>query len=196
MEALTQIPTLEEHRADVRRRLLAEHHVASLRDLPVDPIGVEMLEYDQYEQARIHPIIAGLYDAIEAQDRLVARLGWIAPALALRSISMRVVGTDFHAHRVFAVAANAYRRAFAHTLFVAVRDHPAYRSSPVFPGTDIIVTPGWPALWASVPAFTYQAEPAPSVIGSQRPEIAALAAWLSAALVMLVWSGSRLRVSP
>jgi ABC-2 type transport system permease protein len=194
MDATSRIPTLEEHRADVRRRLLEQYHVTSLRDLPVDPIGVEMLESDQYELDTIHPIVTRLYDAIERQDGMVALLGRLNPSVAVRSLSMALADADFRAHRRFAEAADQYRRNFSEILHVAVRDHPAYRTSPVFPGTDIIVTPGSPELWAKVPAFTYQRPTAGSVFAAHVPELISMGAWLGAAAFLLSIVAARLAI--
>jgi ABC-2 type transport system permease protein len=173
---------------------LEQYHVTSLRDLPVDPIGVEMLESDQYELDTIHPIVTRLYDAIERQDGMVALLGRLNPAVAVRSLSMALADANFRAHRRFAEAADQYRRNFSEILHEAVRDHPAYRTSPVFPGTDIIVTPGSPELWAKVPAFTYQRPTAGSVVAAHVPELISMGAWLGAAAFLLSVVAARLAI--
>jgi ABC-2 type transport system permease protein len=192
IDAEARLPTLEELRADVRRRLLVQYGVQSLRDLPVDPIGVEMLETERLQIATVHPVFQQVYDALDRQANLVGRLGWFDPALAFQSLSMTLVGTDYEAHRRFVEAAEEYRRSFAHVLHLAVRDHPAYRTSPVFPGTDIIVTPGSPALWAQVPPFEYHRLSLGPTVARHLPEICSLVVWAAAAAVGLAFAAQHL----
>jgi ABC-2 type transport system permease protein len=179
----------------VRRRLLEQYHVSDLRDLPVDPIGVEMLEADEQLASTIHPLLTDIYDAMERQERLTRALGWLNPLLALRSLSMAMAASDVAAHRRFVDAAESYRRTFAHILHVATRDHPAYRTSPVFPGTDIIVTPGSPALWAQVPAFSYRAATFSEIIRVHASDFIILGAWVVVAALAASVATRRLRVA-
>jgi hypothetical protein len=65
----------------------------------------------------------------------------------------------------------------AQTLNEAIAYNPHYKDSPVFPGTDIIVSLAGPELWRRVPEFNYKLPLLPSVWPRAR----------NSALLMLCW---------
>jgi len=171
------VPTVEERRRAVRARLLEQYGLRNLRDLPVNPVGVELVEEDQDFERIWGDEIGQLYGAYARQDRIYASAGVLDPALAIQMWSAAAAETDNESRNRFRQAAEQYR----HALVLAMNDYlvhdPHYRTSPVFPGTDIIITTAGPELWASIPPFRYEI-PRFDPLGRSVWIVAALALWL------------------
>jgi ABC-2 type transport system permease protein len=177
MDANRKLPTVEERRAEVRKRLLTKYRVGSLRDLPVDPIGIELLEEAEQSDPVFHNLIAGVYDADRRQNRFHQFMGALFPVIAIQQISMTIAGTDLSAHLDFLDAAEEYRRSMNRMMNEAIAYNPRYKDSAVFPGTDIIVAQAGPDLWRKVPEFRYF----PSAVELLWPRLR------ESALLLLVW---------
>jgi ABC-2 type transport system permease protein len=72
--------------------LLQQYHAASLRDLPVDPIGIELLEEARDVEPVFDALSGSVYDAYEGQNRLYQAAGVLSPMLAIQSMSMMPAG--------------------------------------------------------------------------------------------------------
>jgi ABC-2 type transport system permease protein len=105
--------------------------------------------------------------------------------LALRSASMSFAGTDFAHHRNFARAAEEHRRNFVQLLNEdlmnnAIQSNPGYSAGP--------------ELWEKLPVFAPEPIAAHELWRGARRDILVLAGWLAAALGLLTFSATRLRV--
>jgi ABC-2 type transport system permease protein len=192
MEADRKMPTVEERRAAVRVHLLRQYGVQSLRDLPVDPIGVELSLDEADSEVLYGRLVEQVYDSYEEQNRWYRIGAIVSPLPAIQSLSMAVSRTDFDAYRDFTRAGERYRRAMITTLNNAIMHNPAYRTAPVFPGTDIIVTDAGPELWRSIPEFSYEPAGITTILARSRTALALLLGWMTFAAVLLFDSVRRL----
>jgi ABC-2 type transport system permease protein len=192
MDAARQMPTVEERRAVVRARLLNEYGASSLRDLPVDPIGIELEEEEQQSEPLYGGLVDSVYDSYDRQNRLYRIGAIVSPLLAVQSLSMAISRTDFAAYRDFANAGKQYRRGMIKTLNDGITYNPEYHSAPMFPGTDIVVAEAGRELWARIPRFEYQAPGLGVVLARSRTSLFLLLAWMIFAVVLMGNSMKRL----
>jgi ABC-2 type transport system permease protein len=190
--AQRQVMTVEERRAAVRKQLLEQYKVSSLRDLPVDPIGAELL-LENADEARVyHPRITGLRDIYESQNRFYEGISFAAPLLAIQALSMGLAGADTAAHRHFADAAEEYRTGFVYFLNDYILHDPKYKTSSTFPGTDLVITTAGPEVWARIPPFTYRQPDYVWAVLNHRIALCALSVWFAAGLVTTALSIRRI----
>lgn len=174
-----------DRRVDERRReLLARHGVATQAELP-GFAGISFQESEEYANGVLDRHYGPLHDTFERQNRLAQWVGFLAPSLAIRSVSMGLAGSDFAHHRHFASAAETYRRDLQRTL-----------------NGDIVLNqqPGQTyladaALWSRIPDFDYRAPSVDWVFGQQAPAVAALLTWLFGLLAALVLVARRIEVN-
>jgi ABC-2 type transport system permease protein len=167
------------------QRTLAEHKKTRVEDLPFNFQGLVMLESERMAGEVFDHHFGLLWDRLQAQDRAVAWAGIAAPMLALRSASMAFAGTDFAHHRNFARAAEEHRRNFVQLLNEdlmnnAIQTNPGYSAGP--------------ELWEKLPVFAPEPIAAHELWRGARRDILVLAGWLAAALGLLTFSATRLRV--
>jgi ABC-2 type transport system permease protein len=195
MDAARKMPTVEERRAVVRARLLNEYGKTSLRDLPVDPIGIELTEEEQESEPLYSGLVGLVYDSYEQQNQIFRAGAVLTPLLAVRPLSMAISVSDFTTYRDFAAACERYRRQMVQLLNDAITYNPNYRNGTVFPGTDIIVAEAGGELWQRVPEFRYEAPDALTILGRSRVSILLLAVWLALAGTALQFATRRLTVT-
>ena len=97
-------------REALTERLLEEHGVERVEDLPVNEVGVYLQESEQFGNRIFDRNDGALWDTFERQELVHEALAVAAPLLAVRTLSMGLAGTDVEQHRHFATAAEAYRR--------------------------------------------------------------------------------------
>ncbi len=160
-------------RAATTERLLTEHRVERIEDLPVNVSGVYLQESEEFGN-RIFDLHHGaLWDAFERQSAVHETLAVVAPLLAVRSLSMGLAGTDVEQHRHFATAAETYRRDVMRRmngdLAQNSRTGETYRAGP--------------ELWAETPRLDYAAPSLASVLGNRTLSILVLGTWLIGAVL-------------
>jgi ABC-2 type transport system permease protein len=116
-----------------------------------------------------------LFDTFERQNAVYQLGGYLAPLLAVRSLSMALAGTDFAHHRKFVQAAEEYRRGIQR-----VMNDDIVRSSRA----GVLYVAG-PELWSRVPEFEYRTPDAYWALRTQTFSLAALAAWAALAVLAL-----------
>lgn len=171
--------------AALRQSLLRDYHVTRVEDLPVNFRGVDYLDREEDTSAIWDRHYGRLWAAFDGQARVHQLAGFLAPLVAMRSLSMGLAGGDVHHHRHFAQAAEAYRREFVQHL----NGDLAYSSTSSELGYR-----GGSELWARVPPFVYRAPSLTSALVAQRESVAALAFWLLLGTGGLVVSMRTLRV--
>lgn len=162
-----------EHR---RTELLAEYEVERVEDLPINYNGWRLQVSEEYANQFFDRHYARLWDQFEAQDGLRQKAGFVAPILAVRSLSMALAGTDFSHFRRFAEQAELYRRELVAFLNGDLRDNAGPR------GFGYTQTEEF---WAHAPAFAYDAPDAGWALAGESASLAALLAWF---LVAGVWA--------
>ncbi len=178
METSAKLPTVEERRAELRSRLMKQYGVSSLRDLPVDPIGIELLEEARQVEPLFHAVIGRIYSAHEHQDHLYRLAGIVSPLVALQPLSMAIAGTDPMTHQEFLDAAERYRSRMVRTLNEAIAYNPRYKQSAVFPGTDIIISLAGAELWRRIPEFAFRARSFSALWSRTWASLLLLALWM------------------
>ncbi len=165
-----------------RARVLAQHGVTDVEALPVNWGGLVSMEGErlQGEVFRRH------MDAAQARERAQAATldgaAWLAPALALRRLSMALAGTDLPGHQAFVRAAEEHRYAMVQALN-ALHVHKIRRQD------DRAQRVGREH-WLAMPAF-HHAPPGPDW-PALLPAAGALLLWLLLPLALLPLAGRRL----
>jgi ABC-2 type transport system permease protein len=168
--------------AEIERRLERRRHevlkaydVSSIDAAPINFSGISLQEGEEHGNEVFDRHYGELFDAFERQNRLYQLGGYLAPLVAVRSLSMALAGTDFAHHRNFVRAAEDYRRSIQRVM----NDDITRRSRPgvlYVAGSD---------LWARVSDFTYRTPGAAWALATQTISLAALVAWAALALVFL-----------
>src|SRR5690606_7034232 len=146
--------------------------------------GIDFQEAENHGNEVFDAHFGRLFDTFERQNRLEQIAAVAAPLLAVRALSMGLAGTDFHQHRHFTAAAEAYRRDIQVSMNDDITANAASLEAPYIAG---------PELWARVPEFEYRVPGAAWVISHQRASVAALAGWLLAGLIGVAAATSPLR---
>ena len=193
LDVNAKLPTVEEHRTAIRKQLLTKYRVATLRELPVDPIGIELLEDAESTDAAFGPVVNDVYNGWGSQVRQYEAAGILSPMIPVQQLSMTLSGTDLSAHRSFVEAAEQYRVAITRMMNEATAYNPHYKDSAVYPGTDIIISLGGPDLWRRVPEFRYIPARLDSLWPRLRTNALLLGLWLALSTCLLVALARRLR---
>lgn len=167
-----------ERRLEARRQaLMRQYAAASIDAVPVSFAGISLQEGEEHGNQVFDRHYGRLFDTFDRQQRIATLVGVIAPLLPVRGVSMALAGTDVAHHQAFVRAAEDYRRDIQRRLNGDITLHAK-------PG---VVYSAGPELWAQVPEFKYDPPALSSVLVSQIPSIAVMAAWLVAA----VWFAAR-----
>jgi ABC-2 type transport system permease protein len=165
--------------------VLRAHGVTSVDSLPFNFAGLTLQRGEEHGYRVFDKRYGELAATFAAQDRLLQRLGLVAPLLATRALSMGLAGTDYEQHHDFADAAESYRRGLVKKMNDAVL---AYRRAD---GAAAMTSDS--TLWAQVAPFRYDQVALGSVLRRYLWAFAALAAWLVAALVFAAIAGRQAR---
>ena len=160
-------------RAALTGRLLAQHGVERVEDLPVNEVGIYLQESEEFGNRIFDRNYGALWDSFERQGVVHEALAVAAPLLAVRALSMGLAGTDVEQHRHFATAAETYRR----DLMRRMNGDLAENSR-----TGEVYTAG-PDLWAQTPPLRYDAPTLGWVLNNRILSLLVLAAWLAGAVL-------------
>jgi ABC-2 type transport system permease protein len=171
---------------ELRERLVREHGVARVQDLPVNFRGIDYLEREAHSNAVWDRHYSTLWRSFEGQARIHDLAGWVSPLMAVRSVSMAVAGVDFFHHRDFAAAAESYRRG----LVLAMNRQLAFGGDSQRMGAYAADA----SYWATVGPFMYQ-QPDVAWAAANAPHgLMALLGWLCVGVCALWWGVGRLGV--
>jgi len=171
-------------RAEITARLLAEHDVERVEDLPVNLSGIALQESEEYGNRIYERNYSALWDAFERQSRIHETLAVVAPGLAVRSLSMGLSGTDVEQHRHFAEAAESYRRDLMRAMNMDLAM--SSRTGETYLAGD--------ELWESQPPFAYEAPDLAWVLGNRALSLAFLGLWLVGAATVALLGVRRMEV--
>jgi ABC-2 type transport system permease protein len=170
---------------DFEARLLAEHGVSRLADLPFGANAKRRLFRDAYA-TRVHALhFERLWEAQLRQQALLRWAAAISPFMPMRSLGSSLAGTDLAHRRHFEEAAEAYRQRF--TTLVDEWDLQATRGVTSFESRY-----AGNAQWQAIPSWSYAPPPLAEALRTSTPELALLALWFSAALGGLCLSARKL----
>jgi ABC-2 type transport system permease protein len=170
---------------ELKQSVLRQYRVTKLEDLPVSFAGISLQESEEYGNQVFDRHYGALWATFERQNRLKQLAGVVAPALAVRSVSMGAAGTDFAQHRDFAAAAESYRRMLVKRMNDDMTFNAGKADYDYKAGAD---------LWRQVPDFNYTAQSGRVVFGRQWPSLLALLLWFTAASVFAIVAGKKATV--
>ncbi|BAI96744.1 hypothetical protein Sj15T_12000 [Sphingobium sp. TA15] len=167
----------------IKARILKQYGVASTAELPFDWRGISLQEGEEHGNTVFDKHFGALFDTYQVQNRWLQAIGFLAPELAIRTISQSAAGTDFAHHRRFVAAAEAHRRLMQRLLNREVllhdREGTEYRSAADF--------------WKNIPAFHYVQPRLTMMLGGIVPALLALAFWLAGTAFLFWFALRRLR---
>jgi ABC-2 type transport system permease protein len=102
--------------AAFRQRVLAEHGVSRIEDLPVNYKGLVAMEGERQTSELFDRHAAEGFARQQAQAATLDSLAWLSPVLALRRVSMALAGTDGPAYQRFLDQAERHRYTLVQTL--------------------------------------------------------------------------------
>jgi ABC-2 type transport system permease protein len=160
-------------RAALTERLLAEHGVERVEDLPLNEVGVYLQESEEFGNRIFDRNYGALWDMFERQGVVHEALSVAAPLLAVRTLSMGLAGTDVEQHRHFATAAETYRRDLMRRMNGDLAENS--RTGELYTaGAD---------LWAEVPPLQYDAPTLGWVLNNRILSLLVLGLWLAGAVM-------------
>jgi ABC-2 type transport system permease protein len=157
----------------LKAELLKKYNVDSVDKLPVDFNGLRMQAGEEYGNQVFDKHFTALWTTYERQRRVHEVSSFFAPALAIRSVSMGLSGTDFPQHSHFAKAAEEYRRLINREMNMDL----AYnaKGKPVYMADQY--------LWEKIPDFHYTAPDLGWVLSHQTTSFFMLALWAGVAAI-------------
>jgi ABC-2 type transport system permease protein len=151
-------------------------------ELPLNRWGLALRIDDEagYEVSDQH--FGQLWDSYASQQRAQEWAGLVVPLLALRGWSMGLAGTDFAAHRHFAVAAEQQRREMQDLISHHLVEH----ADPL--GNQHFTYQAGKELWTQVQRFDYQAIGVGEAARHNAPSLLVLLMGLVAAAGLAAWA--------
>jgi ABC-2 type transport system permease protein len=165
----------------LKARLLMEHGVERVEDLPVNWNGISLQESEERSAVVFDRLWGQLYDAIESQQSFLAWMGLVSPAFAVKTTSERLAGSDFSHHRAFLSQAESHRRLIQKALNDDITRHPDRGSGRHLSDRE---------LWEQIPEFRFVPPQPFQVLRDSALSLIALVAWLVIA-GMLLWTAGR-----
>lgn len=170
--------------AAFRQRVLDEHGVTRIEDLPLNFGGLVMLEGERLSTAAVSTEIDRQRDAWAAQQAIVASMGWALPTLAARDAAQAFAGTDLAHHRDFLDQAEQRRFATVQALnslharkIAAVNDRDQRLDA---------------SHWDAIPRASIKLPALEAVLPALERSLAPLSMWLVLVALGLAWAGHRL----
>ncbi len=161
-------------RGALTERLLAEHGVERVEDLPINLTGVYLQELEEYGNVVFDHNYGALWDTFERQSAVHETLAVAAPLLAVRALSMGLAGTDVEQHRHFAVAAETYRRDMVRLMNGDMAENSRTGDFSYVADAD---------LWTAVPPLQYAAPTLGWVLGNRILSLLVLGIWVAGAIL-------------
>ena len=182
------------HFAAFKARTLAQYGVSRVEDLPVNYRGLLALEGEKLTSQLFDDYAKRQFEQQRRQGAIVSGFGLASPAIALRSMSMALAGTDLDGHRRFLTQAEAYRYDVVQRLNRLQAEAVTYsddsnRNKDPEAGRRVRIDP---ANWSKVPDFAYQPASLAEKLRSALPGAAVLILWLLAATWLLRRAARRL----
>ena len=180
-----------------RERLMAEHGVARVEDLPFNYRGALSTEGEALTSGLFDRYFAETASVQRAQAAIVNQVAILSPALAARRLSMAGTGSDLETHLRFLQQSEAYRFDLIQRLNVMHRDMLTFaddsaRSRNADAERRTRVSAG---NWATAPDFVFIPTTAAERRAAMTPALLMLMAWLAFGLVLCAIGARRLERS-
>lgn len=175
------------HFAAFKAATLKRYGVDRVEDLPVNYRGLLAMEGERITSQLFGQYAADQFSRQRRQGSVATAFGLISPAIALRSASMALAGTDLDGHQRFLDQAEAYRYAIVQALnrlqaeAVTYADDGSRNKDPEAARRVRID----PKHWHDVPDFSYRAATLSERFQAATPGLALLLLWLAAGGLVL-----------
>jgi len=138
-----------------RERILKQYNVTRIEDLPVNFKGLVGMEGERQSSELFNRYAAAGFNRQQQQNRLVDRIAWFSPTLALRRLSMTAAQTDLANFRRFLEQGEQYRYDLVQGLNQLQVDKITYAEDQGSANARVSNT-----YWQTFPPFEYQPLPA------------------------------------
>lgn len=182
-EDMDALPSWTDRTKAVQTRLMTEHSVASVEEIPASVAGHTLLEAEHDETQVYRKHFEQLGEQYDAQRGLTQAAAVVSPYLAINMLSMGLAGSDYAHHRHFVEAAEEYRYTLVQTL-----------------NQDLIDQDGdWDfladrSMWERIPAFAYDVPNTTWVLSLYGLSLAALFFWTVLVVALFVPTLSTLKI--
>ena len=206
-ESATPLPTAERFWSDIQRDytqglpgdpdlaargkafeadLLRRHNAQRLEDLPFGVAAVRRMERDAYAD-RVHALhFHALWQRYGRQERWLRAAAVLSPSVAMRSISMKMAGTDLAHQRHFEDKAEDYRR----QVNTKIDRWDVDNTQGITSFDDRYASND---LWRSIEAFHYVPPHVGFALRAAWPDLAVMLTWVLAAGLLLRTSLRKLK---
>jgi len=169
----------------LKAKLMKQYNVGSVEKLPVNFAGISMQEGEEHGNQVFDKHFSALWNTFEQQQRVHEAASFLAPVLAVRSLSMAFAGTDFAQHAHFARAAEDYRRLMNREMNMDLAYNQKDRDGVYMRGRD---------LWEKIPDFSYTAPGVDWILKRQGFSASLLLLWCCGAIAAASFFARRMRV--
>ncbi|KPF91583.1 ABC transporter permease [Novosphingobium sp. AAP83] len=182
------------HFAAFKAETLKRYGVTKVDDLPVNYRGLLAMEGEKITSRLFDKYNDTQFTVQARQGDTATGFGFLSPAIALRSASMALSGTDLDGHKRFLEQAEAYRYAIVQELnrlqaeAVTFADDGNRNKDPEAARRVRID----PKHWHDVPDFTYRPASLDERLRAAVPGLALLLFWLAAGAAMLRLASRRI----
>ena len=171
-----------EYQEEERHRLLHEHKVDSIEDLPFEYEAYQLQAGEEYGDAKFDEIYSDIEASYARQDALINSFGLLTPAISLSHLSMALSGVDRLHHMAYTRDAEQHRRDIIKLLnedmiFNAGEAGEAYKADE--------------RLWQATPDFEHRIPTFASQISHHWFSILTLLLWALASFAFARWSAQR-----
>ncbi|TVP74846.1 MAG: DUF3526 domain-containing protein, partial [Gemmatimonadales bacterium] len=161
-------PPREVRQAQLQDSVLTAHQAEELEDLPFNFAGLSLQSGEEFGNLVFDRRFGELEEKVGEQLELHRRLGFLAPHLAIRSLSMALTGTDPDHNQRYAERAEEHRRLIQRIMNEDIMENSRFGDTYVA-GSE---------LWAQVPEFEYEGPGVGWALAGQGTAGAALLFWL------------------
>ena len=177
--------------AAFRERVLKQHGVTRIEDLPVNYKGLLAVEGERLTSTLFNQYAERAAEVQQRQSALVGAFAMLSPAIAIRQLSMAAAATNLRAHLAFMDQAERHRYRLVQQLNQMQADDVSYADDTASDvGADQRKRVDR-AQWKAVPRFRYATPDGDLVLRSMTTPLWTLLGWLLASAVLLVWATRR-----
>jgi ABC-2 type transport system permease protein len=167
-------PSREDRQQILRDSVLAAHGVDDPAELPFNFAGLSLQSGEEFANLVFDRRFGELAVRVREQLELHRRLGFVAPHLSVRSLSMALTGTDPAHHERYSNTAEEHRRLIQRIMNEDIMENSRFGETYIADGS----------LWARVPEFEYRGPGIGWALAGQGTAAGGLLLWLVLGLVL------------
>lgn len=168
---------------DFRRRVLREHGVSRVEDLPLNYKGLLGMEGERLTSALFERHAESAFERQAAQARSVDRWAALSPVIALRRLSTAAAGTDLVSYRRFLTQAEQHRYGLVQALNRLQAEKLSYAGDRSSRESRIARTH-----WHGIAEFRFRPEPAHEAARRAAPAALVLLLWAAGLAALAAWA--------